>query len=508
MRLAFLVERPTQFEAPFFRHAAADPRHELRVLFTGADVAEPVFDPELGRPVSWGIDLLGGYPHAVLPARGRMRWLARELRRGSCDLLIVNGYTRRDYLAAAWLARRQGIATALRLDSVVWDDNESRDGGSGTGGGNRGQRRQGDDRGLRGQDHGRGQHGLSDGGERRQDGGDPGQGGPGEGEGGRAGATARGRGGERARQAARRWLVSLLLTRLYDLFLGVGSLTLDYLTACGVPAARQGLFPYAVDVEHFRAASSLTAAERLAARERLGLPPGARAVLAVAKLNPRETPWDLLRALPRLAPDVHLVVAGDGPDRATAERLGAELAPGRVRWLGYVAYGELPALYAAADLFVHAPSGEERWGVSVAEALACGLPAVTSSRVGAARDLLVTGTPAHTRVAKLTASSNGAPDTLSGAEAGLSSEPGEAEGSARLDRAHGANGAIGAIGANGAVYPAGDAAALARAAAAALALDRAAVAAVNRAVLARWDYAASWRRLLDAAGRIVGGSAP
>ena len=71
VKIAFLVERPTQFEAPFYRFAALDTAHEFRVLFTGRDVAAPVFDPELGAPVSWGIDLLGGYPHEVCPAEDR-----------------------------------------------------------------------------------------------------------------------------------------------------------------------------------------------------------------------------------------------------------------------------------------------------------------------------------------------------------------------------------------------------------------------------------------------------
>lgn len=382
MRIVFLVERPTQFEAPFYRFAAADPAHQLRVLFTGAAPGAPVFDPELGRPVEWGIDLLGEYPHAVAPAAGRGRWLAGELRRGGCDLLIVNGYTRRDYLEAAWRARRAGIATALRLDSVLWK---------------------------------------------------------------RGAAPPRGR----------RLLFGAALRRLFDLFLGVGSLTLDYLDACGVPAERRGLFPYAVDVAHFRAAAAAAAggaatagAGREAARRRLGVPPGARVVLAVAKLNRREAPWDAVAALPRMAPDTWLVIAGDGEERAELERRSAA---GRVRFLGYVAYAELPALYAAADLFVHAPR-EERWGVSVAEAMACGLPVVVSSRVGAGVDLVEAG-------------------------------------------------------ANGWTYEAGDAAALARRAGDALALDRTAVEAANRAVLARWDYAASWRHLLDAGQRIVGGSA-
>ena len=131
--------------------------------------------------------------------------------------------------------------------------------------------------------------------------------------------------------------------------------------------------------------------------------------------------------------------------------MAAGLGSGRAAFLGYVPYGELPALYAAADLFVH-PAREERWGVSVAEALACGLPVVASTRVGAGYDLL-------------------------------------------------------AAGANGWLYPAGDAAELARRIRQALALDRQAVGAASREVLARWDYAASWHHLLDAAERVAGGAA-
>ncbi|HYL06403.1 MAG TPA: hypothetical protein VE075_10205, partial [Thermoanaerobaculia bacterium] len=221
MKIVFLVERATQFEAPFFRFAAGAPGHELRVLFTGAAPGAAVFDPELRQTISWGMPLLDGYPHAVAPARGRARWLARQLRRGSCDLLIANGYTRREYLLAAALARRAGIATALRLESVLWQGPPTI----------------------------------------------PTQSPP---------AARRG-----VRLLAGRLLYSVLLPRLYDLFLGVGTLTLDYLDACGVPAGRRGLFPYAVDVEHFRSRSCLAPAERAAARARRGLGAGQQAVLAV-----------------------------------------------------------------------------------------------------------------------------------------------------------------------------------------------------------------------------------
>jgi len=368
LKILFLVERPTQFEAPFYRFAARDPRHELRVLFTGADAAEPVFDPELGKPVSWGIDLLKGYPHKDCRSEEDV---AGQLRRDRCDLLIANGYTQRVYRQAVRVAKRGGIATALRLDSVLWDNSF-------------------------------------------------------------------------ARLLAKRLLFAIYMKRTYDLFLGVGSLTLDYLRSFGVPRERMGLFPYATDVEEFRFRSAISPEERAARRRQLGVPEQVRLVLSLTKFNEREAPWDLLRAFDRLGrEDVWLVLAGDGPQRAALERQAGR----QVRFPGYVPYTELPVLYAAADLFVH-PAREERWGVSVQEALACGLPVVVSSRVGAGFDLIDSGR-------------------------------------------------------NGFVYPEGDEEALALRIDEALALPLEQVRERSRAILSHWDYAASWRHLLEAASRVA-----
>jgi glycosyltransferase involved in cell wall biosynthesis len=374
LNITFLVERPTQFEAPFYRFAALDAEHEFRVLFTGRDVAAPAFDPELGKPVAWGIDLLGGYPHEVCPPDDAGRWLAERLTSERCDLLIANGYTQGIYRLGARIARKAGIATALRLDSVLWDTSWHR-------------------------------------------------------------------------SLAKRLLFATYMKRTYDLFLGTGSLTLGYLRAFGVPRERAGLFPYAVDVESFAGRSRLSPAERAACRERLGVPAKARVVLGLAKFNQREAPWDLLRAFARLQePDLWLVLAGDGPARPALEAFAAgRLA--RVRFPGYVPYPELPALYAAADLFVH-PAREERWGVSVQEALACGLPVVASSRVGAGYDLIE-------------------------------------------------------VGENGFVYPAGDDAMLAHRIGETLALDPERARRRSAAILARWDYAATWRHLLRAAESVA-----
>ncbi len=70
--------------------------------------------------------------------------------------------------------------------------------------------------------------------------------------------------------------------------------------------------------------------------------------------------------------------------------LAAERKLGNVRFLGPRRPSELPAVWAAADLFC-LPSLHEPWGVVVNEAMAARLPVVLSDRVGAAADLLVDG---------------------------------------------------------------------------------------------------------------------
>ncbi len=89
----------------------------------------------------------------------------------------------------------------------------------------------------------------------------------------------------------------------------------------------------------------------------------------------------LIHALPLLPPDFRLAVAGGRhPDRwrDLARRLGVE---GRVSFAGRV--DDMPAFYAAADVFA-LPTHYDACSNAVLEALACGLPAVTTARNGSA----------------------------------------------------------------------------------------------------------------------------
>jgi glycosyltransferase involved in cell wall biosynthesis len=84
-------------------------------------------------------------------------------------------------------------------------------------------------------------------------------------------------------------------------------------------------------------------------------------------------------------PRLHLVLAGDGPERGALEaRLGS-----KATFLGFLHGAELPRVYASADAFLFA-SVTDTFGQEILEAQASGL-AVVAANVGGPADLVVHG---------------------------------------------------------------------------------------------------------------------
>ena len=101
---------------------------------------------------------------------------------------------------------------------------------------------------------------------------------------------------------------------------------------------------------------------------------GRRFLLALLTL------YALAMILPR-AGEACLLVAGDGPVGefgALARQAGVG---DRVRFLGRVI--DMPALFGAADVFVH-PTAHDACSLATLEAMASGLPVITTQRNGAA----------------------------------------------------------------------------------------------------------------------------
>lgn len=146
--------------------------------------------------------------------------------------------------------------------------------------------------------------------------------------------------------------------------------------------------------------------DRTSARQRLGLDPGRPLAVTVARLSPEKRLDRLVEAIARVPNrDVQLVILGAGPLRKALAANIAALGLGRRVFLrGGIPHSDLPDWYRAADLFCLA-SEHEGCPVVVHEALACGLP-VVSTPVGAVPDLLTpgeTGLLAHASIAGLAA---------------------------------------------------------------------------------------------------------
>ena len=125
---------------------------------------------------------------------------------------------------------------------------------------------------------------------------------------------------------------------------------------------------------------------------------GSRVLLCVSRLVARKGQDRLIRALPAVRariPDVLLMIVGDGPHarrlRGIATQLGVD---DRVVFTGGVPWSDLPALYAAGDVFAMPCRTRgcgldvEGLGIVFLEAQASGLPVIAGRSGGAPETVL------------------------------------------------------------------------------------------------------------------------
>jgi glycosyltransferase involved in cell wall biosynthesis len=158
------------------------------------------------------------------------------------------------------------------------------------------------------------------------------------------------------------------------------------LRALGVAANRIDVVPCGVDVSLFRPAAATNRPPRSTPR-----------LLIVSRLVPRKGVEDAIRAL-ALIPTAELVVVGGpaiealdaDPEVARLRRVMAECGVAdRVVLAGHRPHEELPAIIRASDLLLAVP-WYEPFGITVLEAMACGVP-VVGSAVGGLLDTVVPG---------------------------------------------------------------------------------------------------------------------
>jgi len=118
-------------------------------------------------------------------------------------------------------------------------------------------------------------------------------------------------------------------------------------------------------------------------RARLGLRAEDKVVLLVARVVPHKGIEHLVEAA-KYMPEAMFVVVGDGPFLPQVRRLAAEFGvEDRVQFVGKVHHRDLPAFYAACDLFVlPSVSRLEAFGIVALEAMATAKPVVVTDIPG------------------------------------------------------------------------------------------------------------------------------
>ncbi len=170
--------------------------------------------------------------------------------------------------------------------------------------------------------------------------------------------------------------------------------TRRHFEALGIRAARVEVLTMSPGVERFRPDLDL-----VGVRARYGFD-GQKVILTVGRLVERKGHDVVIRALTQVQQSVGKVqylIAGLGPDEARLRRLSCDVGcEPLVRFLGHVPDRDLPALYAACDVFAM-PSralaqrdGVEGFGIAFVEAGAAARP-VVGGRSGGIADAVIDG---------------------------------------------------------------------------------------------------------------------
>ena len=163
-----------------------------------------------------------------------------------------------------------------------------------------------------------------------------------------------------------RWVTRYTLKRS-AFFVSDARVTCDKAISFGMPSGNTAVFPWGVDLDHFKPA---------------GIPAASPFVLFCNRSwEPRYGVDVLARAFVKVAherPDATLLLLGGGSMGGSLRQI---LMSGnvldRVQFAGYVSQADLPRWYRMASLYI-SPSHVDGSSVSLMEALACGLPVLVS----------------------------------------------------------------------------------------------------------------------------------
>ena len=173
------------------------------------------------------------------------------------------------------------------------------------------------------------------------------------------------------------WTVGRTVLRSADRVIAVSRKTMEYVLKLGADSSKTSVLHNGVDTDFFRPMN------RGESRDRLSLPKDKTVLITIRRLvykNGLDTFIESASILRRDYPHLLFIIVGRGPNRELIEKRLRELRiEDSIRLVGFVPEKLLPLYYNAADYFVIPSSSGEGLPLVLLEAMACGLPVITTS---------------------------------------------------------------------------------------------------------------------------------
>ena len=189
-------------------------------------------------------------------------------------------------------------------------------------------------------------------------------------------------------ESAGKYRFKKLLVGSADRWLSSGDATTEFLVHYGAVREKCRKYPFSsLDGEDILPAP-VSREEKLALRRRLGME-CENMILSIGQFIPRKGFDVLMQAAARGIPNADIFIVGGEPTEEYLQ-MCRELKLTNIHFVGFMKKDKLAEVYRAADLFV-LPTREDIWGLVINEAMAYGLPVITTNRCVAGLELVEDG---------------------------------------------------------------------------------------------------------------------
>lgn len=170
-------------------------------------------------------------------------------------------------------------------------------------------------------------------------------------------------------------------------WLATGKAAKEYLEHYGARSEDIYIYPFASLSEQELLKRALSGEEKRRLRQKLGIK-GERVGISVGQFIERKGFDILVEAIKRLRTEAEFYIVGG--TREQLEQLIGTRLPDGIHAVPFLEKEKLFDFYCASDMFV-LPTREDIWGLVIGEAMACGLPVITTERCGAGAELVQDG---------------------------------------------------------------------------------------------------------------------